>query len=126
MHLIKIMREKYTFKVDMKAEQYIGIHLDWDYNKRELIASMKGYAQQALTELQHVFSGRFHPAPSRMERPTFGAESQFVKDGTSPLLSGGRASYLQRAIGKFLYYARAIGNTMLRALKVLYRDDPSR
>ena len=34
LHLIKIMREKYTFKVDFHAKQYIGINLEWDYEKR--------------------------------------------------------------------------------------------
>ena len=56
-----------------------------------------------------------------MERPTYGPEPQHAKDGSSPLLSGKRASYLQRAAGKFLYYARATGNAMLRALSSIAR-----
>ena len=59
-HLIKIMNEKYTFKVDFDAKQYIGIHLAWDYDKRELICSMKDYVRQALTELEHVLSSKRH------------------------------------------------------------------
>lgn len=35
---------------------------------------MKGCVKQALTELQHAHSGRFHPAPSRMATPNFGAD----------------------------------------------------
>ena len=56
-----------------------------------------------------------------MERPTYGPESQYVKDDNSPLLSGKRINYLQRVIGKFLYYARAIGSTMLHALSSIAR-----
>ncbi len=56
-----------------------------------------------------------------MERPTYGPESQYAKDDSSPLLSGKRINYLQRVVGKFLYYARAIGNTMLHALSSIAR-----
>ena len=32
-HLIKAIHAKHTFKVDYEAKQYIGIHLDWDYDR---------------------------------------------------------------------------------------------
>ena len=44
-HLIKAMRSKYTFKVYYQAKQYIGIHLDWDYDRREVKCSMKEYVK---------------------------------------------------------------------------------
>ena len=55
-HLIRIMKEKYSFKVDFDAKQYIGIHLEWNYQERELICSMKGYIKQALIELEYAES----------------------------------------------------------------------
>ena len=82
---------------------------------------MKGYAKQALAELQHVFSGRFQPSPPRVERPAYGPEPQRAKGGSSPLLSGKQASCLQRATGKLLCYARAIGSAMLHALSSIAR-----
>ena len=39
-HLRAAISEKYKFKVDMDGKQYIGIHLHWDYEKRELRISM--------------------------------------------------------------------------------------
>jgi len=42
-HLVAAVREKYPFKVDCEAKQYIRIHLKWDYEKRELRTSMDGY-----------------------------------------------------------------------------------
>jgi len=44
-HLNQILRKKYKYEVDMEAKQYIGIHLKWDYKKRELICSMDGYIE---------------------------------------------------------------------------------
>ena len=46
--LIKVIQEKYTFEVDFNAMQYIGIDLQWDYDKCKLICSMIGYIEQAL------------------------------------------------------------------------------
>ena len=42
-HLIKIMQLKYKFKVNFEAEQYIGINMIWDYNRRKVWCSMDGY-----------------------------------------------------------------------------------
>ena len=53
-HLISVMRSKYKFKVDFDAKQYIGIHLKWDYIKRQVICSMDGYVRNVLEELEHI------------------------------------------------------------------------
>ena len=75
------MREICTFKVDFDAKQYISIHLDWDYEKRELICSMKGYVKKALTELERIMdSTRHQAAPSKMTRPDYGFKVQYVYD----------------------------------------------
>ena len=115
-HLLKIMRMKYTFKVDMEAKQYIGIHLDWNYAKRELICSMKGYVQQALKELEHVANTRHQYAPSHIDRPNYGARIQYATDDETDTLDESKIKYLQRVVGKFLYYARAIDTTMAHAI----------
>ena len=115
-HLLKIMRLKYTFKVDMDAKQYIGIHLDWNYTTRELICSMKGYVQQALMELEHVSKSRHQNAPSPVVRPEYGARIQYATDDDTPKLDDSKIKFLQRVVGKFLYYARAIDTTMAHAI----------
>ena len=72
------MRDKYKFKVDFEAKQYIGIHLNWNYNTHELICSMKEYVRQALIELQHIPSKQTHIGPSRIDRPDYGAKIKYV------------------------------------------------
>ena len=117
LHLMKIMKEKYTFKVDFEAKQYIGIHLKWDYAKRELIYSMKGYVKQALTKLEHIVSTTRHQAaPSKMTRPDYGATVQYVYDDNGEPLNEQRIKKIERTVGKFLYYARAIDVTMQHAI----------
>lgn len=81
---MKTMQAKYTFKVDYQAKQYIGIHLDWDYNRREVKCSMKGYVKQALTEFEHeLTSNRHQEAPSALVTPQYGAKIQYVNDDNS-------------------------------------------
>ena len=41
-HLIDSIRQKYPFKVDWEAKQYIGINLKWNYDHREVTLSMDG------------------------------------------------------------------------------------
>ena len=111
------MREKYTFKVDFDAKQYIGINLKWEYDKRQVRCSMQGYVKQALTELEHeLTSNRHQGAPSPIIRPDYGAKIQYVKEDSSEKINEQRIKRIQRIIGKFLYYARAIDITMLHAL----------
>ena len=115
-HLVSIMREKYTFKVDFDAKQYIGIHLDWNYMRRELICSMKNYVKQALMELKHAAKTRQQHAPSKLDRPEYGAKVQYAKVDESIELEEPQIKYLQRVVRKFLYYARAINTKMLHAI----------
>ena len=51
-----------------------------------------------------------------MLRPTCGTEAQCAHDGNSPSIGDKRVRCLQRAIGKFLRCAPAIGNAAPRAL----------
>ena len=115
-HLIAHIQKKYKFKVDWEAQQYIGINLKWDYANRTVELSMEDYVKQALQELQHPKPKRHQYAPSRMERPEYGQPIQYVNTDESAALTPDEIKYKQRAVGKFLFYARAIDNTMLHSL----------
>jgi hypothetical protein len=47
-HLINSIKANYPVKTDWTGSKYIGIDLDWDYIKREVKLSMKGYVKKAL------------------------------------------------------------------------------
>ena len=115
-HLITHIQKKYKFKVDWEAKQYIGINLKWDYNERTVELSMEDYVTRALQELQHPKPKRHQYAPSHMERPDYGQTIQYVNTDESETLTPDKIKYKQRAVGKFLFYARAIDNTMLHSL----------
>ncbi|KAL7480508.1 LOW QUALITY PROTEIN: hypothetical protein ACHAW6_006199, partial [Cyclotella cf. meneghiniana] len=37
------LKENYTISVDWEGEKYVGLKLDWDYDKRKVPLSMPGY-----------------------------------------------------------------------------------
>ena len=115
-HLVTALREKYPLKVDWKAEQYIGIHLKWNYIDREVLCSMDGYVEQALKEFNHIIPKQQHSGPSKIERPDYGAKVQYVKEDLTNKLNEEQIKFIQRVTGKFLFYARAIDDTMLHAI----------
>jgi hypothetical protein len=115
--LIACIRKKYKkFKVDWDAKQYIGINLKWDHDKHTVELSMDGYVQQALVELGYIQCKQFHKGPSKAIPKEYGKKIQYAETDNSPLLSPRDINFKQRAVGKFLFYARAIDNTMLHAL----------
>jgi hypothetical protein len=115
-HLIEHIKNKYKFKVDWEAKQYIGINLNWNYTKREVILSMDGYVEQALKELEHSIPKQHFCGPSKLERPKYGEKIQYTKIDNSGMMAPIEIKHKQRSTGKFLFYGRAIDNTMLHAL----------
>jgi hypothetical protein len=45
-HLINSIEANYPVKTDWTGSKYIGINLDWDYNKKEVKLSMEGYVKK--------------------------------------------------------------------------------
>ena len=115
-HLISLIRNKYKFKVDWEAKQYIGINLECNYGNREVTLSMKNYVIQALKELGHTAPKRPQYAPSHMKRPDYGQKVQYVKTDETEPMTPTEVTYKEKVTGKFLFYGRAIDNTMLHAL----------
>jgi len=115
-HLEAALGKYYTLKVDTDCKQYVGIHLRWDYERRTVRLSMDGYIEQALKELEHSLPSKAYHAPSRYTAPRYGEKIQYAKvDETKPL-GKKQIHFIQRAVGKLLYYARAVDHTMLHAL----------
>ena len=77
---------------------------------------MKGYVKQALEELKHIFTGKHSYAPSKIDQPDYKAKVQFSKIDTATPLSLTQIKNIERVVGNFVYYARAIDNTMLHEL----------
>ena len=47
-HLLSIIQQNYKCKAEWDGSRYLGLTLDWDYQKREVHVSMPGYVHEAL------------------------------------------------------------------------------
>ena len=52
-HLMTVLSSHYTISSDWTGSRYLGIDLDWDYEKCEVRLSMRSYVQDALTRFHH-------------------------------------------------------------------------
>ena len=72
---------------------------------------------KTLQRLRHIFPSRLQYAPHQWTVPIYGQNRQYAKPlDWSPKLDTEGIKRVQSIVGSFLYYARAIDNTILVAL----------
>ena len=118
--LVKLLEGTYPCKCNWSGSRYVGVNLDWDYKNRTLKTSMPGYVKKALLQFQHKRgTGRTQHSPSPYTPPNYGSKSQMTDLDLTAAMTTDEKKELQQATGKFLYYGRAIDDTMLLALNCL-------
>ena len=96
MHLIKFLKEHYEVEEDWEGRRYLGITLDWDYQKREVHLSMPDYVERALVRFYHPTPDKPQHQPHQHAIPTYGATVQYAKlEDTSQRLSPSEKKYIQ-------------------------------
>ena len=119
-HLIDTLSSFYELTVDWEATKYCGITLAWDYKNGTVDLSMPNYVTEALHHFQHTPNKKAIHAPSQWHPPSYGTKVQLTTPhDDSPKHTAKETKTLQRVIGKFLYYARAVDPTMLHILSNL-------
>jgi Reverse transcriptase (RNA-dependent DNA polymerase) len=119
-HLAGTLRQNYTITTDMEATKFCGIQLDWNYEAGHVTLSMPGYVDKALQRFTHPTPTRSQHSPHPWIPPNYGASVQYAEpEDTSPPLDKRGTKLLQEVIGTFLFYGRAVDNTMLAALGTL-------
>ena len=117
---LNLLRKWYTIKVDWDAKLYCGITTEWDYHNRKVTLSMPGYIESFLREINH----RHPPKPQHAPHPylpiQYGREAQLTEhQDTSEPMPPNDPLQPAKIIGKLLYYARAVDNTLNVALSAL-------
>ena len=77
---------------------------------------MNGYVWQALKELGHILTSEHIFGPLKAPVKHYRQRCQMAYTDTSLLLDAAAIKYIERVVGKFLFYARVIDNTMLHGL----------
>jgi hypothetical protein len=57
-----------------------------------------------------------YKGPSKIDRPDYRVKVQYIKEDLTKQLTAEHIKFLKSVTGKFLFYARAIDNTMLHAI----------
>ena len=116
-HLTNTLKKDYDLTLDMKAERFCGITMEWDYDAGHVTLSMPGYVEKALQRFTHTMPKQPVHSPHPWTQPEYGAAIQYAEpEDTSEPLDKAGIQKLQEIVGTFLFYARAVDNTMLVAL----------
>ena len=78
-HLFAAIKDGYSLKIDWEGAKYVGIDLDWNYTKREVILSMKGYVERALK------SNTYTQPNITMDQPNTNHQNMDRKNSTQQL-----------------------------------------
>ena len=117
-HLIATLKKHYDITIDRSGSLFCGIRLDWDYLKRTVRCSMPGYVQRARTRFSQfpLRRGKQH-SPHKWNKPQYGKFVQYAEAIEANVkLTPAQKLLCQEIVGTFLYYARAVDNTMLVAI----------
>ena len=113
-HLENVLTEHYKVTCDWTGGRYIGIHLAWDYAKRQVHLSMPDYVTKALKQFGHKKPARPQSSPFPCAPIKYGAKKQYAKsESTAPKLDKEGKKFIQQVCGKFLFYGRAVDPTLL-------------
>jgi hypothetical protein len=104
----------------MTASKFCGITLEWNYEDGHVTLSMPGYVEKALHRFTHPEPNRPQHAPHPWTAPNYGVSVQYAdpEDNSKPLDKKGTERLMQ-VVGTFLFYGRAVDNTMLTALSTV-------
>ena len=69
-HLLSILEKNYKCKPKWEGERYVGLTLDWDYDRREVHVSMPGYVHEALKRFKWAAPNKPQDQPHKHTTPT--------------------------------------------------------
>jgi len=114
LHLKSVLEQHYKITTDWTGKRYIGMTLDWDYEKRQVHVSMPGYVEKSLKQFGHVWNGKKQHAPFPSAPIRYGAKKQYAtEESNAPELDKKGKKFIQQVCGKFLYLGRAVDSTLL-------------
>eukprot|EP00956_Cyclotella_meneghiniana_P027920 scaffold63927_cov37-Cyclotella_meneghiniana.AAC.1 len=120
-HLKRVLEEHYKVTADWAGERYVGIHLKWDYDKRQCHLYMPGYVKKSLIQFGHKIEENLKQNQPFPHTPIkYGATKQYAKEPKqSPPLDARNKKFIQKVCGKLLFLARAVDSTLLTPISAI-------
>jgi hypothetical protein len=98
-HLKNALKEHNKLTCNWTGKRYIGITLDWDYNKCQIHLSMPNYTQKALKQFQHK-AGKLQHAPYQSAPIQYGTKKQYAtQESKAPLFDNKAKRFIQQVSG---------------------------
>ena len=84
---MSVLKSSYKISADWRGERYLGLDLDWDYDKREVRLSMLSYITDALRRFNHAKPRKAQDQTYPHTKPNCGAKAQYSEedDALAPL-----------------------------------------
>ncbi len=117
-HLYNALRQE-TYKIveDLDGDLYCGISLNWNYAKHHVDLTMVKYVMKQLTKYGHAAPLKPQHCLYLLNPIMYGKDNQAPSPlDDSPLLDEAGKKRVQKFVGSYLYYARALDFTILMAL----------
>ena len=116
-HLEAALTAHYPITTNWMGDKYIGIDLKWNYEKCELITSMKGYVKRALQKFRHPNPTKNHHGPEISNPPDYGQQQQMELIDKSPALHEQQINRIQKICEKDNTMQHALNNIAVAATK---------
>ena len=117
---------QYTISVDWTGSNYLGLILEWDYKEGYITISIPKYVVKALQHLKHTLLVKPVHSPSIFVPPVYSTKTQYVEPKLKHTsLPSATKIFVQQVARTFLYYDRAIDNTMLVTIRDLDHQQAS-
>ena len=123
-HLLHHLRQEYTIAHD-EGTRFNGIHLKWNYAKRECELSILEYCTKALIRFKHPKPTKPQHSPYPYLPPKYGQSIQYAAqpiDPTKCKLSPIQLQIIQEIVGTFRFYADAVDSIMIMPVSALSTD----
>eukprot|EP00804_Cyclotella_cryptica_P015695 CCRYP_018924-RA/>CCRYP_018924-RA protein AED:0.15 eAED:0.15 QI:0/-1/0/1/-1/1/1/0/1314 len=122
-HLMAALKNDYEVEEDWTGSLYCGIKLHWNYDKGYLDTTMENYVRKNLLKYNHEKPRKPQDCPYEPHPKKYGTAAQLTDppDDSAPL-NEQDVKWVQRVVGSFLYYARAIDATILMALNAIANE----
>ena len=117
-HLIECLEKRYIVMTDWQGTLFNGISLAWDYEQRHVTLSMPGYVQKALHKFKHPPLTMAQDSLHEWYKTQYRSPNTIPEDKTKTLDKQG-IKRIQEIVGTFLFYARAVDNTILTAFNAI-------
>ena len=116
-HLAGTLKKYYKISIDWGGNNYCGLTLDWNYDKKYVDVSMPGYMANYLHKFQHPTPKIPQHDPHYWTAPAYGSRVQYAHtEPYLPTLDPVGTQQVQSITVTLLYYSLSVDPTMLHAL----------